>query len=369
MDRSAPVHAWAGPAAGTGVTATRYLDDQSHADMDSLDSQQSSGSQAEAVGDWSYYRTGQLARMDMEPTPREMKPVRASAQDIAALQQKDEFRFTLADLPDRNKFDLSSLGIPVYQSTGLLDAIARREEKDSPTPSRCRLCLRRICPLLFKMVALIALNGAFVYGCVTWGFQLRRHVEYGDPKYGKLRSFFSKFPDITLGKGLTLSDGKRGHMLWRGDLEVREGIKAASVEAAYVSQTSDGRLKTDVRSIGSRQDLLFNLEGVTFKWAEHDSAVHREGRGFETEDAEAESGDHYGFIAQEVRSVLPELVHENSDGMLSVEYAAVVPILVEAMKTHREEMDAMKATVEALVKEVARLRLSTEGTTKDVRES
>ena len=103
--------------------------------------------------------------MDMEPTPREMKPVRASAQDIAALQQKDEFRFTLADLPDRNKFDLSSLGIPVYQSTGLLDAIARREEKDSPTPSRCRLCLRRICPLLFKMVALIALNGAFVYGC------------------------------------------------------------------------------------------------------------------------------------------------------------------------------------------------------------
>ena len=108
MDRSAPVHAWAGPAAGTGVTATRYLDDQSHADMDSLDSQQSSGSQAEAVGDWSHYRTGQLARMDMEPTPREMKPVRASAQDIAALQQKDEFRFTLADLPDRNKFDLSS---------------------------------------------------------------------------------------------------------------------------------------------------------------------------------------------------------------------------------------------------------------------
>ena len=96
-----------------------------------------------------------------------------------------------------------------------------------------------------------------------------------------------------------------------------------------------------MNAIGSKQDLLFDLEGVTFRWRDEDRMT---------------ASDHYGFIAQQVQSVLPELVHEDSDGKLSVEYTAVVPIMVEAMKTQREEMDDMKATVTALKSELSRLR-------------
>ena len=59
-----------------------------------------------------------------------------------------------------------------------------------------------------------------------------------------------------------------------------------------------------------------------------------------------ESGDHYG-CAREVRSVLPELVHENSDGCFLWSTLRGAD-LVEAKRS--EEMDAMKATVEALAK-------------------
>ena len=317
----APIHAWTGPG-------TRYLD---HGDNDSLDSSaagssQYSASHAEVVEDWSRWKKGQLSVGNIASphleTPREMKPAKASADDV-----EDLIRSTLAD----TKYD-PVRGFPAIQiHTGLLDAITRREE---PPPQRCPR-LRRAYSLILKLVALLLLNGAFVYACVTWGFQLRRHVREGGYKTF-VRSFFSKFPDITLGDGLTLSGGENGEMVWRGDLAVRNGIKAG-----WVTQTSDSRLKTDVNAIGSKQDLLFDLEGVTFRWRDEDRMT---------------ASDHYGFIAQQVQSVLPELVHEGSDGKLSVEYTAVVPIMVEAMKTQREEMDDMKATVTALKSELSRLR-------------
>ena len=212
----APIHAWTGPG-------TRYLD---HGDNDSLDgsaagSSQYSASQAEVVEDWSRWKKEQLTAGSVASrhlaTPREMKPAKASTDAVEEL-----LRSTLADLPDRAKFDPVK-GLPVIQiHTGLLDAIARREESQLPRCPR----LRRASYLLLKLIALVLLNGAFVYACVTWGFQLRRHVKKGDNPLLKLRSFFSKFPDITLGEGLILSGGENGKMVWRGDLAVRNGIKA-----------------------------------------------------------------------------------------------------------------------------------------------
>ena len=39
-----------------------------------------------------------------------------------------------------------------------------------------------------------------------------------------------------------------------------------------------------------------------------------------------------GFIAQDVQKVVPELVRENENGMLSVRHQSITPILLEAIK-------------------------------------
>ena len=53
-------------------------------------------------------------------------------------------------------------------------------------------------------------------------------------------------------------------------------------------------------------------------------------------------GPKLGFIAQEVGEILPELVNTGKDGYKSVQYANIVPLLVEAIKELNEEVEALK---------------------------
>ena len=51
---------------------------------------------------------------------------------------------------------------------------------------------------------------------------------------------------------------------------------------------------------------------------------------------------HYGLIAQELQQVCPELVYENSNGLLSINYLEIIPILIEAIKEQQVEIDELK---------------------------
>jgi hypothetical protein len=56
-----------------------------------------------------------------------------------------------------------------------------------------------------------------------------------------------------------------------------------------------------------------------------------------------------GFIAQEAREVVPELISEDPDGLLSMNYAGVVPVLVAALKELAATFDAHVAAFSAYV--------------------
>ena len=53
----------------------------------------------------------------------------------------------------------------------------------------------------------------------------------------------------------------------------------------------------------------------------------------------------FGFIAQEVREIFPELVYEDSEGMLSIDYNGFIPLLVDAYKEMKETATELKAKV------------------------
>ena len=95
--------------------------------------------------------------------------------------------------------------------------------------------------------------------------------------------------------------------------------------------SSDRKLKENVRPIQSPMDKILHLEGVVFDWIE-------EGR----------PNDQIGFIAQEVEKIVPEVVTEvetlktHSDTHKVVNYSAIVPILVEAVKIQQEEIERLK---------------------------
>lgn len=63
---------------------------------------------------------------------------------------------------------------------------------------------------------------------------------------------------------------------------------------------------------------------------------------------------HYGFVAQDVKEVFPELVYESdSAGLLSVDYIGMVPILLEGMKEQQAQIDQQQQQIEELQEQLA----------------
>lgn len=60
------------------------------------------------------------------------------------------------------------------------------------------------------------------------------------------------------------------------------------------------------------------------------------------------AGTFAGFLADELEQVLPTAVAADGDGFLSVDYAAVVPHIVQTLQELRKEVDALRARVRQL---------------------
>jgi len=95
---------------------------------------------------------------------------------------------------------------------------------------------------------------------------------------------------------------------------------------------SDKRLKQNIQPLENATAKLAQLRGVSFEW----------------KDAEQDTGTQIGVIAQEVETVLPELVSTDSDGYKSVAYGQLTAVLVEAVKELKAENAALRAETQAL---------------------
>jgi hypothetical protein len=63
------------------------------------------------------------------------------------------------------------------------------------------------------------------------------------------------------------------------------------------------------------------------------------------------SQNQYGFKAQEIQALFPDLVHINStDGQYYINYIGLIPVLTEAIKQQSIEIKALREKVESLEK-------------------
>ena len=97
--------------------------------------------------------------------------------------------------------------------------------------------------------------------------------------------------------------------------------------------TSDIRLKTDIEPIQNALDKVQSLNGFTYK---HNEIAGELGLNIETRYA--------GISAQDLQEVLPEAVKNApaSDEYLTVQYEKVVPLLIEAIKELKTEIEELK---------------------------
>ncbi len=95
---------------------------------------------------------------------------------------------------------------------------------------------------------------------------------------------------------------------------------------------SDRNFKTNIVNIdSSRIHQLYKLNAKTYNY-KTENLSHQQNLLNENL-AEKQ----FGFIAQDVKPIFPELVTTDENGLLSVNYAAFVPLLTEALKELRQE--------------------------------
>ena len=106
-------------------------------------------------------------------------------------------------------------------------------------------------------------------------------------------------------------------------LDVTGNIKSSqTVSAVDFNTTSDATLKTDISTIENAIELVSSIRGVRFTWKERLTPS-------------------LGVIAQEVESVIPELVTDGNPKQ--VNYNGLIGVLVESVKELNTQVNDLKA--------------------------
>ena len=98
--------------------------------------------------------------------------------------------------------------------------------------------------------------------------------------------------------------------------------------------TSDKRLKNNIKPIENCLDKVSKLGAYEFEW---DETKQRRFKGFDT-----------GVIAQEVEEVYPHMVETREDGYKALQYEKLVPLLLGAIKEQQEQIESLKSEVDNL---------------------
>ena len=97
---------------------------------------------------------------------------------------------------------------------------------------------------------------------------------------------------------------------------------------------SDARCKTNIDHIQDPMAKLMQLRGVSFNWEKNALTG-----------ANPPEEKRYGYLAQEVATVLPELVSTDDQGRQSISYDSLIPILSEGLKAQESKLASLEKEV------------------------
>ncbi len=145
--------------------------------------------------------------------------------------------------------------------------------------------------------------------------------------------------------------------------------------------SSDGRLKKDTASLNSLVEKVNLLQGKSYYYKTPEElknvsmqgkvdrnkvdTIYKKGTAsqpdtFITVEANPlpvfPQGRKFGFVAQEVEKIFPELVRYDSiDGLYAIDYIGFIPLLVETNKIQQAQIDDMQAQIDQLQIQVREL--------------
>lgn len=116
-------------------------------------------------------------------------------------------------------------------------------------------------------------------------------------------------------------------------LQVGSAGDGSTARANAWNTFSDASLKKDLSIIEDPIKKVEQVSGYYYYWKEG-------------EDHERQ----VGIIAQEIEEILPEIVSTDNEGIKSVDYSKLTPLLIEAIKAQQEQIEILESRIETIRK-------------------
>lgn len=95
---------------------------------------------------------------------------------------------------------------------------------------------------------------------------------------------------------------------------------------------SDSTLKSNILTMGNCLQDVLALRPVTYNWKNQIIG----------------NATQIGLIAQEVQSIIPEVVHTSADSLMGINYNALVPVLIRSIQEQQEIINNLEIRLQAL---------------------
>ena len=167
---------------------------------------------------------------------------------------------------------------------------------------------------------------AMGYGATASDYASLVIGQYNSSGYSatSVSSFSTSAPAFVIGNGTNSSNKSDAFkVMFNGDTTVSNDLTVSG----DVVISSDARLKSNIVSLGSTLPKLLQIDGKSY---------------------EMKGKQKIGVLAQEIKEVFPELVSEDDNEMLAVNYQGLVPVLINASKEQQSEIDELKEMVQEL---------------------
>lgn len=119
------------------------------------------------------------------------------------------------------------------------------------------------------------------------------------------------------------------------DAVIGYDIRAYNILCNSISYVSDRNKKENIKPIATAPSGLYDIKSYTYNFKKE-------------KERPADDNEHFGFIAQEVEKVFPNLVSVSEKGDYALNYTEFIPLLLTALKDQKSEIEALKQEVSNL---------------------
>ena len=95
----------------------------------------------------------------------------------------------------------------------------------------------------------------------------------------------------------------------------------------------------------------YNFKLTPYEGMDLENLSETKRKTIEGEEFPTDNSTHLGLVAQDVKEILPDVVKEDENGMLGINYTELIPVLINAIQEQQTQINKLQEEINELKKD------------------